>query len=353
MPYAHFYLMLKYPDLIAGLNRGKILPLYLFYGEEEFLIQEALDLIIKQVVDPGARDFNFNSLYCRDTPASEIVNLCQALPFMSEKRLVIARDLDALKAADLEELAPYLNDPSPSTCLVMVSNQGKYDKKSVIAAVEAHGAVTRFFPLLDREIVSWIEGWARTRGLSLQRDAAQYLWQTIGNDLQKIGNELEKTAIFIQERKAVTLEDVKTVVGDFREYSAFDLAAALGSKNREKALLILSRLIQEGEQPVGLLASIAWNFRRLLRAKSMEAEGTGPDEIMKKLRPPVIFHQAALFKTQMRSYTSDELRAAFSIMLSADRQLKSSGLSGRLVLERMILRLCDGGREAESMGQSA
>ena len=75
--------MLKYAELISSLKQGKILPLYLFYGEEEFLIQEALDLIIGKVVDPGARDFNFNALYCRDTPASELVNLCQTLPFMS------------------------------------------------------------------------------------------------------------------------------------------------------------------------------------------------------------------------------------------------------------------------------
>ena len=99
----------------------------------------------------------------------------------------------------------------------------------------------------------------------MQRDAAHYLWQTIGNDLQKIGNELKKVEIFIKEKKTITFDDVKTVVGDFREYTSFDLAAALGAKNREKAFLILSRLIQEGEAPVGLLGSIAWNFRRLMQ----------------------------------------------------------------------------------------
>ncbi len=329
---------MKYSDLISSLKQGKILPVYLFFGEEEFLIQEALDLIIKKVVEPGARDFNFNSLYCRDTPASELVNLCQTLPFMCEKRLVIAKDLDAFKAADLEEMAAYLNDPSPSTCLVMVSNQGRYEKKAVISAVEKHGAVTRFFPLLDREIVSWIEGWGKARGLSLQRDAAQYLWQTIGNDLQKIANELEKVGIYIKEKKTIGFDDMKAVVGDFREYTSFDLAAALGSKNREKAFLILTRLLQEGEAPVGLLGSIAWNFRRLLRAKSMEASGMGYEEIKRKLG--VIFHQSALFQEQMRKFSVDELRRAFDVMISTDRTLKSSGLSGRLVLERMILKLC-------------
>ncbi len=330
--------MLKYPDLISSLKKGQILPLYLFFGEEEFLIQEAIDLIINKVVEPGARDFNFNVLYCRDTPASDMVNLCQTLPFMSEKRLVIAKDLDALKAADLELLVPYLNDPSPSTCLVMVSHQGKYEKKAVISAAEAHGAVTRFFPLLDRDIVSWIEGWAKARGLSLQRDAAQYLWQTIGNDLQKIGNELEKVQIYIKEKKTVSFEDVKAVVGDFRGYTSFDLAAAVGAKNRGKAFLILTRLLQEGEAPVGLLGSIAWNFRRLLKAKSLEASGAGYEEIKKKLG--VIFHQSASFQEQMRRFSIDELRKAFDVMISTDKALKSSGLSGKLLLERMILQVC-------------
>jgi len=330
--------MIKYQDLISSLKQGRILPLYLFFGEEEFLIREAVDLIISTVVEPGARDFNFNTLYGKDTPASELVNLCQTLPFMAAKRLVIVKEIDALKAADLEELVPYLNDPSPSTCLVMLSHQGRYEKKAILSAVEAHGAVARFYALLDREIVSWIDAWARARGLTIQRDAAQFLFQALGNDLQKIGNELEKVQIFLQEKKAITFDDVKTVVGDFREYTSFDLAAALGQKNRDKAFLILCRLFQEGEAPMGLLGSIVWNFRRLMQAKAMEAAGMSPDEVVKKLR--VIFHQAAQFKEQMRSYSMEELRGVFEVLLSTDKSLKSSGLSGRLVLERMILRLC-------------
>src|SRR5208283_3698855 len=110
--------MTKYQELITGLKQHKVLSLYLFYGEEEFLIQEAIDLIIKEVVDPVARDFNFNTFFCRDASVSEIVALAQTLPFMSEKRLIIAKEIDVFKAAELEQLIPYLSDPSPSTCLV-------------------------------------------------------------------------------------------------------------------------------------------------------------------------------------------------------------------------------------------
>ncbi len=330
--------MTKYADLMRSLKQGSILPLYLFFGEEEFLIQEALDLLVRRVVNPDARDFNFSLLYCRDTPASELVALAQTLPLLTEKRLIIAKEIDAFKAADLEELIPYLNNPSPSTCLVLVSNQARYEKKSVLNAVEAHGSVTRFFPLLDREIIAWINDWASARKLSLERDAGQYLSQITGNDLQKIKNELEKVEIFIKEKKTITVDDVKTVVGDFREYSTFDLATALGQKNKEKALLILSRLIQEGEQPVGLLGAIAWNFRRLMRAKALEASGISYEEIKKKLQ--IIFHQSLSFQEQMRHFSTEELRAVFDILLKADKALKSGSLNNRLVLERMILKLC-------------
>jgi DNA polymerase-3 subunit delta len=332
--------MTKYEDLIKSLKQGVLLPLYLFFGEEEFLVQEAVDLIISKAVDPGARDFNFNTVYCKGSSGNEIVNLAQTFPFMSDRRLVIAKEIEALKAADLEELVSYLKSPSPTTCLVMIANQPRFDKKSVLAPVEANGAVVRFYSILDRDVNAWIDSWARQRGLSIQRDAAQYVWQVLGSDLQAITNELQKAVIYIKDRKNITLDDVKVVVGDFREYTSFDLASALGAKKQEKAFLVLSRLVQEGESPVGLLGSIAWNFRRLMQVKAMEYAGMGIDEGMKKLRPPVIFHQATAFKEQVRSYSLAELEKVFEVLLTADKAMKSSGIGGRLVLERMILRLC-------------
>ena len=339
--------MTKYEDLIKSLKQGKLLPLYLLFGEEEFLIQEAVDLIISKAVDQDARDFNFNTVYCKGSSGNEIVNLCQTFPFMSDRRLVIAKEIEALKAADLEELIAYLRSPSPTTCLLMIANQPRYEKKSVIAPVEANGAAVRVYSILDRDILTWIDTWARQHGLSIQRDAAQYVWQILGNDLQAIANELHKATIYVKDRKNITFDDVKVVVGDFREYTPFDLADALGKKSREKAFLILSRLIQEGEQPVGILASIAWNFRRLMRAKAMETAGSGYDEIKKKMN--IIFHQSASFQEQMRSYTIRELQGVFDVLINADKSMKSSGIGGRLVLERMILRLC--GVDGETEGK--
>jgi len=332
--------MIKSEDLMRSLKQGTIKPVYLLFGEEPFLVQEALDLIVSKVVDPASRDFTYDTVYCKETSGNEIVNLAQTIPFLAQRRLIVAKEIDALKAADLDELIAYFQSPSPSTCLVLISNQSKFEKKAFIAAVEAIGAVVRFYAILDRDMASWIENWCRERGLSIQRDAVLYVWQTLGNDLQTIANELEKTIISIKERKKITYNDVKTVVGNFREYSSFDLAAALGKKDQALAFLILSRLIQEGGSPIGLLGAIGWNFRRLMQVKAMESSGVGLDEGMKKLRPPVIFHQAAAFKDQVRSYSLMELEKVFEVLLDTDRGLKSSGLSGRLVLERMILRIC-------------
>ncbi|HAK60519.1 MAG TPA: DNA polymerase III subunit delta [Nitrospiraceae bacterium] len=330
--------MIKYTQLITDLKKGRILPLYLFYGEEAFLIQEAVDLIIRKVVDPGARDFTFNTVYCRETPVSDMVNLAQTLPFLSPMRLVIAKEIDVLKAADIKELLPYLESPSPSTCFVMVSEQRKYDKKAVVSAVETHGAVTAFYPLAERELHPWIAGWGRARGLSITGDAIQFLVQVLGTDLQKVNNELQKVVIYQKDKKDITLEDVMAVVGDFREFTSFDLAEAIGSKEAHRAFQILTRLLQEGEQPVGLLGMTAWNFRRLMRAKALEAGGVRYDEIKKKVG--VLWLHSSSFQKQMKRFTLSELRDAFEVMLVTDKKLKSSSMKGRLVLERMIMTLC-------------
>jgi len=331
--------MTKCEDLMRSLKQGTVKPVYLFFGEEPFLVREALDLIVSKVVDPASREFTYDTVYGKGTSGQDIVNLAQTLPFMAPKRLVVVKEIEALKAADFDELLGYLQSPSPSTCLVLISNQSKFDKKAFIAAVEAIGAVVRFYTVLEREMAGWIENWCRQQGLSIQRDAANYVWQTLGNDLQAAQNELQKTVIYMKERKHITFDDVKTVVGNFREFTSFDLAAALGKKDREAAFMILSRLMQEGESPIGLLGAVAWNFRRLMQVKAMESAGMGIEEGMKKLRPQVIFHQTASFQAQLRSYSLAELEKAFAVLLNADKALKSSGLGGRLVLERMILRL--------------
>ena len=328
---------LRPQDLKSRIGKGEILPLYLLAGDEEFLVQEVLDLIIDRIVDPASRDFTFNSLSCRDTPVDEIVNLAQTYPFMAERRLVVARDVDALKAADIEVLGTYLNSPSPSTCLVMTAKRG-FEKKAVTGPVAEHGAIAVFYPLREEDVPTWIEGRVRTRKLRIGRDAAQQLFETVGNDLHKIANELEKVFITLKDRTEITVDDVKAAAGDFREFTSFELADALGAKDRDRALLVLTRLLQEGESPVGLLGAIAWNLRRLLRAKSLEAAGTGYEEIKTRLR--IIFHQSAAFQRQMRSWSVGELEGVFGTLLAADRGLKSGGMTGRLVLERMVLQLC-------------
>lgn len=332
--------LIRYHELIKGLRKGAILPVYLFYGEEEYLIREAADLIFQRVVEPSTRDFNFNVVYCRESSAHDIVGACQTLPFMAEKRLVVARDIDAFKPPDIDVILQYLKAPSPTTCLVMISGLRKYDKKAVVSAVEAAGGgVTAFYALQEGEILERIYAWAGERGLSMGRDAAQFVVQVVGNDLQKIYSEVEKVEIYVKGGKGITLDDVKRVVGDFREYTPFDLSDAVAGKDIPKALLILNRLLHEGEQPVGLLGSIAWSLRRLLKAKGMEAEGRGFDEIKKRLS--VLWLHSASFKKQMSRFTAAELRHAFELLASTDAALKSGGgMDGGLILQRMILRLC-------------
>lgn len=329
---------MKHEELLAAVRKGRLLPVYLLHGEDGFRIREALELFGGTVVDDANRDFNATTIYCRDTPVSELVGISQTLPFLSAKRLVVAKDVDLLNAAASKELQAYLHDPSPVTCLVMVVNKILKETDALFKAANEHGALIAYYAPLDRDAPAWIEAWARRHSLSIQRDAVVYLQQIAGNDLQSLENELQKIQLAITDKKTVTLQDVMFIAGDYREFTAFDLAAEVGRKNIGQALAILSRLLQEGESAVGLLTVIEREFRRFVRAKDMAASGVAQGDIEKKFR--VVFHKLDIFREGMRKQTMDGLRAAFPALQEADRALKSSGIQDRLVLERLLITLC-------------
>ncbi|RME47746.1 MAG: hypothetical protein D6795_13685, partial [Deltaproteobacteria bacterium] len=105
-------------ELEAELARGKIAPLYLFYGTERFLMQQALQKLTAQVVDPAVRDFNVQQLLGSEASASQLIDMAAALPMMSRYRLIVVKDAEPLFQGDVAPLLAYLENPVSTTCLV-------------------------------------------------------------------------------------------------------------------------------------------------------------------------------------------------------------------------------------------
>src|SRR5512141_226880 len=120
---------MKPEEFEKEIRGGDVGPLYYIYGEEPYLVERGVKLLLAKAVSPEFREFNLNVYYGAEAKGAEIVEVAQTLPMFAERRVVVVRKSGALSAAALEILAGYVQDPSPSTCLIFQGEKIDQRKK--------------------------------------------------------------------------------------------------------------------------------------------------------------------------------------------------------------------------------
>ena len=332
--------MMKYQELIAKLKRGKIANCYFFCGEEGYLKQEAIVLLKEMLIEPGAEDFDFGLLYAEDTYAREAVSLAETYPFMSKMRLIVVKDIDRFTESELKEIIEYLKKPTSFTCLVLVSEKVKREAldKAVYKTISSVCETVIFWRLFDSQIPGWIEDKISREGKIMSREAAHYLFAEVGNNLLDLSGEIEKLLIYTGDRKEVTLNDVEQLIGRSRSDSIFDLLRAITRKNLRHSIEILSKLVETGEKPVGILVRIAKRIRQIIRAKELLDQKMAPSRIIEEVGLHPFFDKD--FTSQIQDFNRKELLNNFDDLLRADWEIKVGRKPAQLVLELLILNLC-------------
>ena len=323
-------------ELQRDLEKGSISPLYLLYGEDAFLIDKTVDQLKKLLVDPPLASFNFSLYYGGESEPRQVINTAQTLPLAGKRRLVVVKEADQFKSS-WKDFSAYFERPLPSTCLVFCSGASTL-KSEITSLFKKNGIAVRFYHPFRGEIPEWIRRMAKERNKQMSREAAALLGESLENDLQSISNELEKIALYAGERGVIAREDVEAVIAAVKEVSIFNLTDCLAGQDRVKALDVLQHLLEAGEHPLKIITMIARHYRLMARAKEMVQSGTSATDAGKKLGINN-FHLKG-FARQAESFSPGQTREYFSLLFQADRKLKSSRISEKIILEDMIARLC-------------
>lgn len=328
---------MNYQQLKQSLGQGNIAPVYLLYGEENYLIEDVLRSIEQQVLKSGFRDFNYQLFYGEDAPTADIINAALTAPMVADKRLVVVKNVGQIKAAQLNKLSDYAAKPSSTSVLVLIGD--KLDsKKAWVKKISSNAVAVRFYRLYERQAISWIMSQTGKEGYRMSPGAAQTLLELSGNDLATLANQLEKLYAYAASEKKISLEDVEQVVGRVKQHNIFELVEAMGNKKLEQALHILAKIMTQGEPPQLVLALIGRQLRHIWRAKCMLAQGDSWERIGPKLGIPKFFLKN--FVSQAKRFSSSDLQSAFHNLLIIDIRLKSGTLCPRLSLEILLLDLC-------------
>lgn len=323
-------------------------PVYYIYGEETYLLDQALEAITEAVCPEGTNDFNYDVFQGRDIDGREVLSAVEMLPMMAERRLVVVLDYQEVAPTELDPLEDYLDDPSPKTCLVVHARtiQKNVDGRiGIVKALKKAGKSCEFEPLYENELGSFLNREAKKRGLRLRRDASAYLIDAVGTRMAELAQALEKIDLYLgdddgDELRAVTADDAEQVVARTRNRSVFDLTDALGERDYQTSMEVLDRMLLDGDPPLVITHMIARHFRIVARLQDPNLRKASKYEAASAVHVPPFFVDD--YRRHGRAFSPREVQRILNRLLDVDVALKSSPLPDRVILERLLTDVCFG-----------
>lgn len=318
--------------------------LYVFHGEEVYLRQYYLGRLRQLLIPQGLEAFNDKLLEGKEVSARDILAAVDCFPMMSEHTLVVVRDYDLFKAgeADRNALMACFADLPEYLCLVFVYDQIPYKpdaRTKLAAALKEHGLVVDFPHQKQEDLVDWIVRRFKAAGKSMDSQLARHLIFLCGDLMQGLIPEIGKIAAYAKGPR-ITKADIEAVATPQLDAVVFQLTDALGAKQYDKALSILTDLLHMQEPVQVIIAALGKYFRQLAAARVALEERRSADDLaaLWKLYPFV----ASKLMNAAHRVTLPWCREALRQVARTDAALKSTGVDPADALTRLVLSLAYG-----------
>jgi DNA polymerase-3 subunit delta len=332
---------MSHPILERHLERGTVKPLYLFYGDEEFLMNRALARLEAGLTDRAGEPPTRVVREANEVGLPEFLAESRAATLWGPGQLLILRRVDLYPGDQLKVLTAYLDHPAPRVWMVFLAEGLKareVEKHAVWGRLARDEAALGFYRLREGELHQWLTREARSRGKSLTLAAAQRLVEMVGNNLAELSQELEKLVLFAGSENTLTPALVTQLASHSRTYNIFALVDALGVPGFHQRLAPLGHLLDLGEEPAKILGMLARQVRLLIRVK--EGSGDNPAELARSLNVPQ--WKVKSLGQQAARFSDGALKAHLTVLHQVDFHLKTSTGNPRLWLEWALMKMGPG-----------
>ena len=225
--------------IIASWKKKEYKPIYWLEGEEVYYIDKLCNYAEDNLLTDAEKAFNLTILYGKDAEWQQVVNACKRYPMQSDLQVIIVKEAQLLK--DIEKIESYVEKPLSSSVLIIAYKNKKIDGRTKFSkTLKEKGEFHTYKKMYDDKLPEWTSNMIQQKGLTINNKALILLTQHIGNDLNRLENEVEKLQINLSSRKTITEDDIENYVGISKEYNIFELQNALATKNLSKAIQIIS-----------------------------------------------------------------------------------------------------------------
>lgn len=308
-------------------------PVHLLKGDDPTLLADELH---KLVADLSGGDANAVEDLGSEATVDAAVEAAHTPAFLTDRRVVILREIGRFRTDEVQPLIAYLQDPMATTVLLLIAGGGQTPAK-LTDAVKKVGKVHEVGAGTGKARANWIADTLKKAPVALDRDARGLLADHIGEDVGRIGTLLDALAAAYGEGANVTSDMLAPFLGAAGAVAPWDLTDAIDRGDTETALLQLHRMTEAGERhPLVVLATLHRHYTAMLRldganvrtdAEAAAITGTGPYPAKKAL-------------AQARRLGSANVARAITLLADADLDLRGArAWPDDLILEVLVARL--------------
>lgn len=246
--------------IISDLQKGLYQPVYWLEGEEEYFIDKVVSYAERNILTENEAGFNLTVFYGRDTSWADVLNSCRRYPMFSDKQVVILKEAQSMR--EIEKLEAYIEKPLYSTLFFVAYKDKKVDGRTKLAKLLKEKAVfLSTKKMYDNALPEWTSELVHQKGLSITKKALMLLIDHIGNDLNRLNNEIDKLALNLGEKKRISEDDIELYVGVSKDFNVFELQQAIAQKDLYKAVRIIQYFAANPKAaPLQLIFPSLYNF---------------------------------------------------------------------------------------------
>lgn len=334
-------------ELKHALKENRTERLYIFHGEETFLLHYYLEQMKQLLVDELTQSFNFHKLTKENFDIHALSDAVESLPMMAEHTFVLVDDIDIFKLTEAErEKLMLLFADIPEYCTVVFTFETtpwKPDRrlKKFTDTIDNYATIVEFAAQEPQHLIPWIGRHFAAEKKKISPDLCQYLIDITDGTMTTLAGEISKIAAY-SGADTIVKSDIDAVTEPALAAKVFTMTDLLGSGNYAQALQEMQKLLALQQKPVEILGVISSHFRRISAARTLLDNGKGVADLMRVCNMKE--YPAKKVMNAARRFSDSFCRKAAELILQTDRGLKTSLDDQGRLLELLILQLAQEAR---------
>ncbi len=339
---------MKYNNIIKDINTNSLKNVYLCYGNESYLKDSIISKIKKKYIDEVYETLNYHYFDDKNTSANDIVNACETLPFMADKKIVVIEDSLYICGANNKKeeeniLNKYLLNSNNTTCLIFFINSDKIDRrKKIVKTIKKVGLIIHLEKVMNEKLDKWVIKTFKKYKKNISKSNIYYFLESTGyleknsdKTLYDLENEIIKIVNYLGNQIQVKRKHIDNVLIRSLQNNIFKLVDNIGKKDTQQSLEIFNQMLLKNEPIQLIFHMIIRQFRLLYKTKIFYEKGYNNSQIARKIG----LHSFVVKKIikQSRKFSKDELKKGLEKCLETDRSIKTGEMDAKLSVELLIV----------------